>query len=217
MSFQPDSLQTLYLWSILFKHEGTAFLKDLKPKLGNAKGLTGAKRRNQLVKEGLLDEEKIGNKIQLTLTDSGWAWAQNNMTSEISSKSPSSGPVLQALLTRLGSFMDHNEISLAELFIERTQEDSPLQNNQEIDLKIRIRDYWQKSTGGRRDLQVRLTDLREELNDINRQLLDSTITEMHSTGKLILSPLEDPRDVTDIERKAAISIAGEENHIFFME
>ena len=218
MSFQPDSMQTLLLWSLLFKHEGTALLKDIKPKLQKAKGLTGSQRREQLVEAGLIDKEKIGKRPTiLTLTDSGWAWAQKNMVSELSSKSPASGPVLQALLTRLGTFMEHNEISLAELFIEQTQEDSPPQKNQEIDLKTRIRDYWQKITGGRRDLQVRLTGLREELKDIDQQLLDSTITDMHSTGQLILSPLEDPRDVTNIDKKAAISIAGEANHVFFME
>ena len=199
MNFQPDPMQTLFLWSLLFKHEGAGLYKDIKPKLTKNK-------RDQLMDAGLLERE--GKPMLLTLTDAGWAWAAKNMSCDLSGKSQASGPVLQALLTRLGPFLASREITLAELFLEQVGEG---------DIPAHIRNYWLQVTGGRRDIKVRIGELRNAITDIDQNLLTSTLIKMHKTGELVLSPLEDPRDVTKSDKEAAITIAGEANHIFFME
>jgi len=110
MRCDPQPLQALFLWRLLAG--GGGFYKDIKPQL--TKG-----RRNELVRAGLIAEEKqkdprTGHHCNyVALTDAGWQWAEMHLDCDVSSRSPAAGPVLQCIMTLLKAHLARHQMPLA--------------------------------------------------------------------------------------------------------
>jgi DNA-binding PadR family transcriptional regulator len=205
MTFEPDPLQVLFLWGLLARG-GEGWKSDIKPKLD---------RRNKylpLVRAGFIEEESRKNpdtgkeKGWIRLSDQGWAWAQDHLDADVS-QTKTAAPILQGLLARLKPYLKRHDIPLAEV-LGPTPEAA--------DLPQRIRDAYLRASGGQWNTRVRLADLRAALSDVPQATLDNTLLSLGREQRLALYPLDNPREISDADRSAAINVVGQVFHIVYM-
>jgi len=207
MSPQPSPIQVLFLWSLLARG-GEAWLSDLKPRL------EPASRRKQLAQAGLTEEESRRHPTSgrpqklIRLTDAGWAWAQANLDAEVSTRSTAGAAILRSFLSRLKPYLERNEIPLVEVLCPEVATPQ---------LADRIRNAYLEHAGGRWNTRVRLHRLRSNLADVPRETLDRALLELERSGRLVLYPLEDPREIETRDEQAAIEIGGAPSHVVYME
>lgn len=226
MHKDPSPREVLILWGLIAKG-GEGWQKELRPKLEG-------KERTRLEKAELLASEKRkGSKNReafwVEVTETGWAWANNHLDAKVSSSSKAAGPILQAWLTRLKTYMGRNGIPLADIIsgAAATPQAKPSPEGKPLPLAApprlanglpaRVRDAYLTLSGGVFVERVRLSDLREKLPDVPRRELDETLLKMQRGGDVVLYTLDNPREITDKDSRAAIKIGGEPRHIMYME
>lgn len=206
MAFQPDPLQTLFIWSLLFHHHGEAWLKEVKPELKSP----STKRRRVLEDNGLIVLEKRrsskkGLSNYVILTEQGWHWANEHLDAPISKRSNAAAPILESLLCHLQAYLQHNEHSLATLM-------SPIETE---DLSAQIRAAYLKLSAGRLNVRVRLADLRAALNQVTSEALEQCLLKLQATSDVVLYPFDDPTELQERDRTAAILVANEPTHLIY--
>ncbi|MFH1112786.1 MAG: hypothetical protein V1792_02600 [Pseudomonadota bacterium] len=218
MTFSPNPRQVLALWRMLFTGE-----EPMQSTLAAFLGKNGARQREELVKAGLLELEKRGMAHHVLLTDRAWAWAGENLDSEIS-MSKFAAPVLQALLVRMKAYMENRNISLAEILVQSSQYggEAPPDKSGEPDVITpepsdeMVEQAYRVASSGRSNVRVRLAKLRELLRDLERDKLDTLLISMQQRGKLTLYSLDDPQEIDLADEKAAIDVGGFKRHIVYM-
>jgi predicted RNA methylase len=86
------------------------------------------------------------------------------------------------------------------------------------ELSDRIIDAYLAVTGGQWNARARLADLRAQLPDVPRQLLDEALKDMElSDAAATLMPLDNRPDITDADRAAALHIGREPRHLFWIQ
>lgn len=211
-------MQTLILWALLAKG-GEGFQKDIKPKATKAD-------RKALEKEGNIRSEKRGRSIWLEATDTGWRWAAENLGADLPKRSTAGTLVLQDWLTLLKVFMVARNVTLADILGPQPKikpgapRDGTAANRSEQSdyavLRGRVRRAYLELTGGNLNKSVLLSDLRENLKDIDRPTLDAVLKRMHLEGGTSLKGLENPRDITSEIRDAEISFSGDPMHVLWI-
>ncbi len=195
-------------------------MKDLKPKLEK-------QSRDRLEEAGLVTVAPQKNRaFWVELTDKGWAWAADHLDAEISARSSAAGLILRAWLIRLKGYIANNDVALAEIIggqpvasdkgalsadSHATASDAP------HGLPERIADAYLSLSGGHWARRVRIAHLRDKLSDVSRQKLDAILLDMQQQGKLALYTLDDPRQLSTDDEKAAIKIGPATRHIVYME
>ena len=203
MTFEPDPLQVLFLWGLLAQ-EGEDWKSDIKPDLKT--------KYTPLVRAGFIEEESRRNpstgkpKKWIRLSDEGWAWAQDHLDAEVS-QTKTAAPILQGLLARLKRYLKRHDIPLAEVLGPAPEA---------AGLPQRIRDAYLRTSGGQWNIRVRLADLRAALSDVPRATLDDTLLSLGREQRLALYPLDNPREISDADRSAAINVVGQVFHIVYM-
>ena len=208
MSYSPTPLQTLFLWRLLVEG-GEGFKNQMKPELG-------AKDRRMLENSGLIVSEprkvpgkKRGRPLFITLTERGWEWAASHLDAEISTRSNAAAPVLHAIMTRLKSHLQCQQVSLADFLCDQA---SP------GDIASRVRQAYAHLSGGRWGVRVRLADIRAALADIRGASLDEILHEMEANRTLVLYPMDDPQEIRPEDESAALpNSVGDPRHIAYME
>lgn len=166
MGRKLEPLQVLFLWGLLAKG-GEAWKGDLKPELH--------KNYAHLVKSGFVDEEQRKHpetkraRKWVRLSDAGWKWAQEHLDVEVSKGSKAGGQILQDFLTKLKSYLEHKNISLAEIICSDLG-----RSERQANLPERIRNAFLKETKGAWNTHVRLASLRRALSDIDRRELEDS-------------------------------------------
>jgi len=211
MNFQPSPKQVLVLWNLLFTGE-EPMISKLQPALT-------PKERRPLEAAGLIEIERRGRANHVRLTEKGWAWAAGHLEAEIS-QSKFAVKALQGLLGRLKTYLERQNLSLAEFL-------SPEDESMEVtaarpllpDPPARIRSAYLQASGGRSNVRVRLKDLRPLLPDLPRPLLDRELLRLQreNPGRLVLWSLDDPQEITAEDQAAAVDLAGIKRHIIYME
>jgi hypothetical protein len=84
-------------------------------------------------------------------------------------------------------------------------------------LPERIADAYLSLSGGHWARRVRIAHLRDKLKDVSRQKLDAILLDMQRQGRLALYTLDDPRQLSTDDEKAAIHIGPATRHIVYME
>ena len=139
------------------------------------------------------------------------------------SKSKFSVPVLQALLKKLGSYLQTHNVPLAEFLIDA--QEHPTEAGKDAiapaaDLEEKIRQAYLAVSGGQYNVRVRLSQLRPELDrlvgNLPKTTVDETLMQMELDRKLDLMGLDDPQEISPADEQAAISIGGEKNYILYM-
>ncbi|HQH70473.1 MAG TPA: hypothetical protein PK360_00170, partial [bacterium] len=103
-----------------------------------------------------------------------------------------------------------------------TMTTTPVESTPSVDtptasLESRIFEAYMAETGGKDRQQVRLADFRKRFPDTPREELDAELKRMKSEGKILLIPQDDPLQIKDADREAAINIAGRDNHLIIIE
>jgi hypothetical protein len=208
-------MQTLILWALLANEGGASFQKDVRPQVKKPD-------RDALAKEGLIMVENRGRKgYWLEATDRGWAWASEHLDAPLPKRSPAGSTVFQAWLTRLKSFMHAREVVLADILgPQRLQvappppaEPSPATHS---NVRARVREAYLALTGGRLNTPASLSALREKLKDIARDTLDETLRKMHLEEGTTLSGLNNPQEITQAVRDAALTYKGEPMYVLWI-
>jgi hypothetical protein len=192
------------LWALLGRGGG-AFQLDVKPEIKKAD-------RDALKRAGLIAVEKRGRKTWIELDEKGWAFAAQRLDAELPERSTAGVAILRHWLARLKIFLEANGMSLAE-FIAPPQASAPFSEP----LKGRIRTAYLDTTGGRLNTQASLSGIRARLPDVDRDTLDAALLDMHHAQEALLYPNDNRRALTDADRAAALSVAGEPRHILWIE
>lgn len=210
MSFQPTPKQALVMWNLLITGDEPAVSK-VKPDLNPAE-------RKPLSQAGLIELVKRGRSTHIVLTDKAWEWALEHFNTELS-KSNFAVPVLQELLKKLGSYLKHYKIPLVEFLGEQNQPIDATKNSTLLlrDLEIKIREAYLNVSGGKYNVRVRLSQLRQALDGLPRTEIDNALINMGLAGKLDLMHLDDPQDIHPEDKHAAITIGGRNSHIVYMK
>jgi hypothetical protein len=222
----PTPAQTLILWCLLARHGG-APQGEIVPAVRKYD-------REALVAAGLVAVEKRGRALVLSVTDKGWHWAGAHLDAPV----PPNFRVLGDLLVRLGRHLRETGGTLAD-FIgaeaepaqavpakaqRRTRAKAPTPRVRAArkpgprQLRARIEDAYLALTGGERARAVRLSALRAELADLDRATVDGGLARiLKGDGTARLSQLSDPKALTQAEREAAFSPAGEPFHLIWIQ
>ncbi len=204
-NYRPDELQTLFLWALLFNHGGEGWLGDIKPALKSP----SVRRRKELEENGLITVEKRQNRLFVTLTEAGWSWANGHLDSPVSKRATTSGLVLENVLRRVKAYLLSKGGSLAELMTSR--DDLQPEGN----IAERLRNSYLALSDGELNVRVRLADLRDRHPEIAAEKMERTLRELQTTSELVLYPLDNPMEITERDREAAIEIAGEPAYIVY--
>jgi hypothetical protein len=195
-----SEMQTLIIWALLVKTNGASYQSELKPEVKKAD-------RTALVEAGLLRCEKHGARFWLEVTDKGWAWANDHLHSKLPPRSTAGCGILQAWLAHLQEFMHRKNMSLAEILGPQTVS---------VDIRDRIRSAYFKLTGGVYNKPILLSNLRGELNDVDRRALDTILTQMHLEEGTTLSGLDNPREMTPSIREAGVDFKGQQMYVLWI-
>ena len=113
MSASLTPQQTMLLWTLLAEG-GEAWQQDIKPPVD-------AKVRAALQQARLVETRKQKNArnkpaLLISVTDAGWAFANEHLGAPLPDKVQGAAPVLQKWLTRLHGFMRQRGVTLADIF-----------------------------------------------------------------------------------------------------
>ncbi|MEW5723128.1 MAG: hypothetical protein AB1896_08480 [Thermodesulfobacteriota bacterium] len=201
-------IQVLCLLKLLFTSE-EPMVSKLSPRLD-------AGQRKSLLDTGLIRLEKRGRATHVVLTDKAWAWAAENLDAPFSTRSPAVAVVLKAALAALKRYMETEKVALAEILASAGGEEAPGRTLNFGALEPAVRAAYQRLSGGRWNVRVRLSDLRRALPDMPRPDLDAALLRMQDEEKLVLYHLDDPLDRGPDDEEAALDIVGHKRHLVYL-
>ncbi|WP_290057602.1 hypothetical protein [Amycolatopsis solani] len=171
--------------------------------------LTGTERTG-LNKLGYVDSDRTGPKRSFVhvLSDSGWAWCEEELA--VGGPPPQRGQsplaaALYVILGRLDDYLRRANLRLFDVFPPTGSES----------LEDRIRAAYHELVKEPRGW-VGLVDLRPKVGASAAEV-DAVLKELSSAGKVHLVPEENRKSLTTADREAAIRIGGEDNHLISIE
>ena len=86
-------------------------------------------------------------------------------------------------------------------------------------LPEKIREAYLDASGGRTGVRVRLAEIFRRLPGVSREVLAEEMAAMQREGRfgLVLWPLDDPREISPADQRAAVHVAGVPRHIVYLE
>ncbi len=181
--------------------------------------------RDPMVEAGLIKLEKRGRATHIVLEDKAWYWAQNNFGVELS-LSKYAVPVLQALLVKIGLYLNVHEIPLAEMMTASkatdTVDESAHKNISNAgasdlstdDLIEKIRQAYYSIPDGEAGFRVRLYELRKQLLGFSKQQINQALLAMQSRGEISLRRAEDLQELNTDDEAAAIDMGDGDKRYF---
>ena len=169
---------------------------------------------------------------KLYVTDEAWAWANRQGFKAILSRTPVATSVLEALLAKVGAYLEVHDLALHHLLRPRRDEPEPSEaaapaSEARIDpaahatdpaaLEGRIRAAYLRVTSGAFNQYVRLALLRAELRDEAVEAVDAELCAMQQRGNAVLYPIDDPQRLRPEDEAAALRVAGERRDLLCIE
>ena len=242
MSASLTPQQTMLLWTLLAEG-GEAWQQDIQPPV-DAK-VRAALQQARLVETGMQKNARNKRALVISVTDAGWAFANEHLSAPLPDKVQGAAPVLQKWLTRLHGFMRQRGVTLADIFAPPASDapglaasgpvasgpvasgpaaSSPAASSQpgyreatSPTLQARIRSAYLRASGGALSQRVHLYALRGMLNDVDRKTLDDTLVEMMRHNELMLYGLDYRADITADDQLAAVTVGGDSKHVLTMD
>jgi hypothetical protein len=219
MSDALDPAAALVLWRLVIDVDELPISElGLPPRRGpNGRRSTTA-LRNDLVARGLLRLERRGRTTYAMTTDATWAWAAEHCEGPVWA-SKQAAPVLEALLRRLGTYLEQSDALLVDVLRPISDDDGedlvpPLVTSPPIDNAIRH--AYLTASGGARDARVRLAELRRHLDRVSRPEVDAALRRLQLDDELALVPLDDPLSITPEDDAAAVVIGDQRRHLVYL-
>jgi DNA-binding MarR family transcriptional regulator len=204
--------QVLLLWAILGEGGGEDVPRSALEERGmlpsDDKPLRDALEARGLIK---VVRRSPHRTIWITPTSRGLEWAEENLAAPPAA-SKLAAPILQAWLTRLSVYMSSRDIKLTSVLGPRAPEPSLDYDR----LRVRIRQAYLKLTEGRMNIPVRLVNLREKLEDVDRLAFDDALKRMHLEPGITLSGFDNPQEITRADREAEINFKGTPMHVLWV-
>lgn len=166
--------------------------------------------RDKLNRLGLVDTERIGNRLVHELTDHGWRLCRDIGRDGPPPRTTGAAKALYTVLSALDRYMSRADLSAAEVFWPADTAPGTMT------VEDRIRRAYvglAARTGG----WVGLAHLRIELGDIDRPDVDAALVNLYRTPGVSLIPEENQKTLTDSDRAAAVTIGGQAKHLIAIE
>jgi hypothetical protein len=209
-------MSRLLLWRLALS--GGEWLSQLKPK-------PDTKHRSALRGAGLITEKKrkpeSGGPATtfLELTEEGWNWLNIHAAEPmVLNPRATTAPTLEALVMKLGAYLEANQSSLADFLYPTPATTGPTETIElPTDLPRLIEKTYGHLSSGRSGVRVRLADLREALPEVPRDRLDTALLDLANRGIISLYPLDNPLEIQPRDREAILRTpAGDPRHILYM-
>jgi hypothetical protein len=201
--------QVLVMWKLVLLGDGQ-LLSRFTPKLTKPEeeGLVGA---------GLCTVELGKNRSRkIRLTEKGWSWANGGFTAKVG-RTSAAAPVLDALLARVGAYLEVHELALDDLLRPRRAALAPGAGAESSSIEERIRAAYLRATGGKYNEYVRLARLRAELGADPASAVDAALLGMQQKGGTVLYPTNNPQALGPEDEAAALRIAGARRDVVCIE
>ncbi|QKV81024.1 hypothetical protein [Amycolatopsis sp. Hca4] len=172
--------------------------------------LTGTERTG-LNKLGYVDSERTGPRRSYVhvLSDSGWAWCEDELTMGGPPPQRGQSPLATALYVVLGGLAEYLQRENKRLFDIFAQPEAASLAER---IRIAYRELAKEPRGW-----VGLGDLRSKLGATDAAEVDAALKELSSTGEVHLVPEENRKALSAADRAAAVRIGGEDNHLISIE
>lgn len=237
MSYQPNPKQALFLWKLMTGETP----EEREPKQSKTRPELSTKERQGLVEHGFIEVEQRKSKSPKTkrttsagfivVTDQAWAWAAEAVDVEIMKSSSSVGAeALQGLLRRLLPYLQQQDIPLAALFATVPEASGEPAETRRVDsgdrddgleerapLSERVESACLSLGGGVRQTRVRLSDLRQRLSTVRRDLLDETLLELQDAGRIVLYRDDNTNALVADDHAAALMVGDSPRHLVYLE
>jgi hypothetical protein len=164
--------------------------------------LDGEERR-RLNDRKLVDSRKVGRTYAHELTDAGWDWCATYLSAGPRGRASSMEGALCAVLGGLARYLEYSEQSLADVF-QRRDPEAPEKPG---DLPELIRAAYLRLASEPAKF-VKLRELREELSDVPRSALDSSLEEMYRAQQVNLIPQSNQQALTQAGGRRVLLPAG---------
>ena len=234
----PTPSQALLLFGLLARH-GECRQAELMPAVKKAD-------REALAKARLIGVGKAGRGLKLTLDDAGWAWAADHLAAELPPPQRALADLLarlgehlaksgETLADFIGSKPERvaaetkppetttkPETSAAKKAAPKATKASKkattLVRDPASSARKQIERAFMELTDGRTGTDVLLADLRPLVPNVDREVFDAALAEMHlEGGKARLMRIENNRAVTEADRSAAFHFKNNVFHALWME
>ncbi|NUT36744.1 MAG: hypothetical protein HOV79_27125 [Hamadaea sp.] len=199
-SLTPTQLQALV---VLMAEAREVNNKELKELAGFA--LTG-KDLTKLVQLGLVETVRKPLPFTHSLTDKGWRVVREIHTAPAPRGAGSAVKSLLVLLANVHRSLDRLQVSHAEFF----KHHAVRQEQPDVESAVRSTYHGLAKKPG---AWVDLADLRESLPGVERAELDETLRAMARMDGVRVIPIADVKNLDARDRKAAVSIGGQDSHV----
>lgn len=180
------------------------------------------KERRRLNDMKLVESEKPGREFVHELSDGGWRWCADELSTGLAGR----GTILERSLYQvLGMFERYTaaaRLSLADVATldvkarPRGRHKRRDTAEGEGDLTVRVAAAYAALTPGSGEF-IKLRELREYLADIPRTALDGTLAAMFTAQRVNLIPQSNQQALTTDDHAAALRLGGEHKHLFCIE
>jgi len=209
-----SEMQTLFLWALLARGGSAEKVADVKVKIAK-------RERDALIAGGLIEVERRGRAVGLAVSEKGWAWANDNLAHALPARSTAGAAVLHGWLAHLQAFMQAKGLRLADILGGQASASSgspgkAAQSDGHAALRERIRAAYLDVTGGTFNRRALLSNVRRRLGDVDRADLDEALKRMQRDEEASLMRLDNPIDIAEADREAAVQIGEEPRHILWI-
>jgi len=140
-----------------------------------------------------------GRPYVVELTEEGWRWCREELRAVPEGK-PKAYRIAYGLMNVLDRYLDRSDRTMADIF---AVEEEPVED------RIRAAYASLAEPGGR----LLLSRLRERLADLPREHVDAELRRLDRERAITLKPELNQKALTQDDRDAAISVAGDAKHL----
>jgi hypothetical protein len=85
------------------------------------------------------------------------------------------------------------------------------------EIQARIREAYFAVTSGRANTRALLREIRQQLMNVDRAVLDEALKRMQREDSISLYPLDNKAEISDADRSAAIYFGSEPRHLLWIQ
>lgn len=205
----------------LLSRGGTVLQKHFKPPEYETN------RKLELIHLGLISERKVpqtkGNLVtEISLTDKGWAYLNDNLDFPLNSGSKSVKVIFGRLLRQLSVKLHSKDLTIDKLFDSKTSPKPPKPPKAPLSTSEELLRHIQKIYREQKSLVMpggglRIAKLWSTLEGLSLEKLRELLFDLQKKEHLVIYRFDDPGMLEPEDKKAEIRIGGEPRHYIFLK
>lgn len=181
--------------------------------------------RDRLVRLGLIEVRKEGQRVFLNLTDDGWRQSLHTIGTDLPPNAGVPGATIYRLVAALRRFLTASGFAPAEFFVppDSTPADAVAalpkrkpSTSAVSDVMALIRKAYGNLAGAPGE-SVELVRIRAALGDISRSHVDAALIDLSSFADVRIFPESDQKTLTADDRAASVSIGNQDKHLIAID